>query len=323
MNYNKQVIYVHRYLSGDMNEEEETGFNVWVNEDPHNRKLFSDLSEIWLNSINTVSKNFDASAAFAKHKRLFDQSTSGHQISPTPTFRLFSLKPLMAIAASIILITVAWFVFFFNGSQVFNSGESQMAALTDGSKVWMKEGSKIEYTEKSKARKVTLKGKAYFDVAKDKSRPFIITAGELKVEVLGTSFTVDADAGSIFVKEGTVQVSYKDRLIKLSQNQFLQIDNTGSGIVEDKIFESNDLWFNESLSFNKTPFDVVVNDISAYFNIKFELPQGRDWSNCTFTSGSLKNNTIDEVITTLRLTYELECTKINDSSYKLSRVKCK
>ena len=56
---------------------------------------------------------------------------------------------------------------------------------------------------------------------------------------------------------------------------------------------------------------------------QFIIPTQRDWSKCTFTSGPLKTATVDEVMTILKLTYELDYVRQNDNSIKISRVKCK
>ena len=84
--------------------------------------------------------------------------------------------------------------------------------MEDGTVILLKPNSSIEYPAKFSAvdRKVTLKGEAFFDVTKDKNRPFIISTSELTVKVLGTSFNVMAYEGakeiSVAVKTGKVSV---------------------------------------------------------------------------------------------------------------------
>lgn len=323
MNYNQQVIYVHRYLSGDMNIEEETIFKTWISQDEHNSKLYSDISAIWNSSVNDTPLTFDHNAAFLKHKMKIEQSVQEIETPKSKEFKIFQLRNWAAIAAGLTIFIAAWFVFTNNSGQTYTTDKGLMAALNDGSKVMMKEGSSVKYFDKEKERKIKLKGKAYFDVATDKSKPFIINADGLTIEVLGTIFTVDSETKSVFVKEGIVEVTFNEQKYKLTANQYLQLINGKVAHAENKTFDPDSLWFNEDLSFNKTPLDKVLNDISVYFNVKFELPQGKDWSNCTFTSGSLKDNTLEEIITTLRLTYELECVKAGENTYKVSRVKCK
>ena len=93
-----------------------------------------------------------------------------------------------------------------------DSRATRRVALEDGTVIVLQPNSSIEYPEKFSAhdRKVTLKGEAFFDVTKDKNRPFIITTSEVTVRVLGTSFNVMAYEGakevSVAVKTGKVSV---------------------------------------------------------------------------------------------------------------------
>src|SRR5690606_22131597 len=83
--------------------------------------------------------------------------------------------------------------------------------LEDGTKVWLNSSSKISYPKKfsTGSRKVTLYGEAYFDVAKDKNRPFLIETNGTEIRVLGTSFNVNAynETVSTTLVEGSLKVS--------------------------------------------------------------------------------------------------------------------
>ncbi len=96
--------------------------------------------------------------------------------------------------------------------EVNDSKFTNRVVLEDGTVILLKPNSSIEYPAKFSAvdRKVSLKGEAFFDVTKDKSRPFIISTSALTVKVLGTSFNVMAYEGakeiSVAVKTGKVSV---------------------------------------------------------------------------------------------------------------------
>ena len=330
MRYNHVIIYIHRFLSGEMDKTEESDFNKWVNSDEQNKKLFSDISTIWSASSNFPAEKFDAKKAFLKHKlRLEDEAAALKSIDnhseniKKPQPKIFYIRPLIAIAASLILVLAAWFIVSENSGNTYDSKVSLIASLDDGSRVWMKDGAKIEFKEKSNKRLVELNGKAYFEVAKDDKKPFTVVADGMEVKVVGTMFTVDSKEKSVFVKEGVVDVYFKGNTKRVEANQKVNVLQGRLSEVNDLDFYTTAFWINDNLTFNKTPFDIVINDISEYFGVKFDIPQGRDWSNCTFTSGSLKSNSLDDIITTLKLTYELDCVKINDKNYKISKVKCK
>lgn len=96
------------------------------------------------------------------------------------------------------------------------TAEPLIVSLEDGSRVTLDPGSKISYpahfagAQHSGGREVFLSGKAFFDIAKDPSKPFFVYANELVTKVLGTSFTVrsfaDEQEVSVAVKTGKVAV---------------------------------------------------------------------------------------------------------------------
>ncbi|WP_281234041.1 FecR family protein [Flavobacterium gelatinilyticum] len=120
----------------------------------------------------------------------------------------------------------AVFVMFFAGYQFIsrnNPTKIEMAStktfpkdirllfLPDGTRVWLNENSEIYYPEKfsGKDRTVTLKGEAFFEVKRDEKRPFIISSGDIKTTVLGTSFSVTAYENKqpeVSVRTGKVKV---------------------------------------------------------------------------------------------------------------------
>lgn len=89
-------------------------------------------------------------------------------------------------------------------------GEIRRVPLADGSLVAINTQSALDVTLKPKARQVTLKeGEAWFQVAKDPARPFVVAAGAVRVRAVGTAFSIRRDAGSavdVMVTEGVVEV---------------------------------------------------------------------------------------------------------------------
>lgn len=93
------------------------------------------------------------------------------------------------------------------------TGQRVNITLSDGTNVWLNARTKIVYPavfDKS-VRQVAVDGEAYFDVAKDKKRPFIVETGKCNMEVLGTKFNVegysDKDDFEVTLMEGSVRVA--------------------------------------------------------------------------------------------------------------------
>lgn len=121
-----------------------------------------------------------------------------------------------------------------------SKGETYQVKLSDGSIVWLNSASSLEYHSSfagSKERVVKLTGEAFFEVAKDKSRPFIVQAGDQQVQVLGTQFNVnsykDEPAIATTLVEGSVKVSSDNGQCLIKPGQ--QVINDGVSMSLQKI----------------------------------------------------------------------------------------
>jgi transmembrane sensor len=102
------------------------------------------------------------------------------------------------------------------------SGSRTKIQLPDGSSVWLNGGSKLVYDNRhfgETVREVTLTGEGYFDVVKNKEKPFIIHANRINIKVLGTAFNIKAYPGEknteTSLVRGSIEVTMKDRKDKI------------------------------------------------------------------------------------------------------------
>ena len=132
-----------------------------------------------------------------------------------------SLRYALAFAATLVLLLTAGLIFITReteetpliSKELLNdiSGTTFVARLEDGSIVYLSENSSIKHPEKfsSDERKIEMEGEAFFDIARDESKPFIINAGNTEVQVLGTSFELICHDGEtvLSVKTGKVRLT--------------------------------------------------------------------------------------------------------------------
>jgi transmembrane sensor len=137
---------------------------------------------------------------------------------PTPSAGMTRRQIVLSgsIAASVALLTSAGLVWRFLKQQTYATqiGETRVVPLVDGSVVTLNTNSKVVVNYTKSAREIhLLQGEALFDVAKNKSRPFIVFAGDTQVRAVGTSFTVKLLPErpiQVLVQEGTVEVKRPD-----------------------------------------------------------------------------------------------------------------
>ncbi|NJB71076.1 ferric-dicitrate binding protein FerR (iron transport regulator) [Saonia flava] len=146
------------------------------------------------------------------------------------------IRNLLKIAASITVIMGLTF-FSYKKSDIVKEqpvaelvkttawGQKLTVTLPDGTSIKLNSGSVIKFPEKfdERTREVELNGEAFFDVAKDLNKPFIIKSGSLSTKVLGTSFNVnaypDSERIAVTVASGKVKISSKNRNTILTPNQ--------------------------------------------------------------------------------------------------------
>lgn len=116
------------------------------------------------------------------------------------------------IAAGITLVVATWLALNVSGRQTYTTavGEQRVIELVDGSIVYLNTHSRVEvrYTDESRSLRL-LDGQAFFKVAHDTSRPFIVQSDGMKIQAIGTQFDVyrRASGTRVAVLEGLVQIS--------------------------------------------------------------------------------------------------------------------
>jgi transmembrane sensor len=344
MEVTEKLIFVQRYYARELSASEEQKYLHLLEGDSEIKTMHTQVGQIWSQPAPEPVFTFDKDRAFQKHLAILQ---AGGELSPegkepvnvvnvdkpeavikqlnSERSKINPMRWLGAIAAASVLVFGAMFVF--NNEKVVDTlsaaNQASVASLIDGTQVNMNQGSTLDVYSFGKTRKVALKGEAYFSVKSNPEQPFVVSTDLAEIKVLGTKFTVSTIDKTVNVQEGKVEVTVNGVSKILTADQ--KVSFVGGNIGEPEVvdFEALPLWFNNDLTFNNAPFDKVVADLSKFYNIKFELPQSRDWKGCTFTASSLKDEKFEDVLLILQLTYELQYAKINETTYKLSKVRCR
>lgn len=181
---------------------------------------------------------------------------------------------LAASFAAVIASGVLWQANRFSAIYETRIGEMKTVALPDGSSLTLNTGTtaRVHYT--LLARGVSLdRGEALFDVAKNKSRPFVVTAGSYAVRAVGTSFSVSKVAQQPFtvtVREGTVAISMSNAggvtMVSGGERAVAQAD--GSLSVGDAQLARDFAWLDGRISFRQEPLGSVVRAFERYSTIR-------------------------------------------------------
>ena len=145
-----------------------------------------------------------------------------------------------------------------------------LVTLSDGTKVMLNANSTLEYPasfDDAEVREVRLKGEAHFEVTKNPHRPFVVKAGEMQTQVLGTIFDVKAyrkDAPKVTLMQGKVKVSNAETEVEMrpGQTATLQADK----IVVSKASSSASDWLEGDFDMDQVTLAEAMSDIGAWYN---------------------------------------------------------
>ncbi|MCL6273757.1 FecR domain-containing protein [Muricauda sp. 2012CJ35-5] len=159
-------------------------------------------------------------------------------------------------------------------------GQKSRIKLPDGSTVYLNYNSRISYASKFKnKREIYLEGEAFFEVAKDSTRPFLVNSSGLVTRALGTAFNVKAEKGKkveVGLVEGKISVGPS-----FGEKQAEIIDDTGGkatydatkGEIEISAYDDMDFykWTKRVLVFKAASFDEIVETLENWYDVEIKV----------------------------------------------------
>jgi ferric-dicitrate binding protein FerR (iron transport regulator) len=190
--------------------------------------------------------------------------------------------------------------------------------LADGSKVWLNAASSLRYptTFTGKQRTVELTGEGYFEVAHNPAMPFHVKAGEMNVQVLGTHFNINSYEDEPLIRttliEGEVNVSKKEKAIKLSPGQQAVFDNTGE-LTLNKNVNTDEIiaWKEGYMHFENADLKTILRQVARWYDIEI-VYEGFN-SNQTFFVILKRSNSLRKLLESLQdnnIRYTIEGKKL-------------
>lgn len=208
------------------------------------------------------------------------------------------------------------------------AGSNSKIVLPDGSTIWLNAGSKLEYDknfDKGSNREVYLDGEAYFDVAKNPSRPFIIHTQKIDIRVLGTVFNVKSYSADQSTEtsliHGSIEVTMpgrpNEKIIMKPAEKLVVMNNAAQLLTVSKpnkvapvvlssinylpsdstVIETS--WMDNRLIFRDKSFMELAHELQRKYDIAFKF-EDANAGNLMF-DGNFKNETIHQALQALQL----------------------
>lgn len=195
----------------------------------------------------------------------------------------------------------------YNMVTVPRGGEYKLV-LADGTIVWLNSDSHIRYpvTFSGDTRQVELEGEAYFEVAKDKEKPFIVRMNEYNVRVTGTQFNVrnysNENLATTLV-EGRVQIEKKGRVDRLRPGQQAILENNEIRIRTVNVNEQV-AWRHGAFGFTQCRLENIMEELARWYDVDV-FYMNQQVKNYHFSAWFKRSSSINEVINILEKTKKI------------------
>ncbi|QSE98060.1 FecR family protein [Fulvivirga lutea] len=303
-------ILIAKVITGQSTYDERIAVEDWCKESAENQQVFDHYKKLY-----AIDKGHftvpDLAIDVDSEWELFRSKVSGAKtIEMTPKSSANWLK----VAAAILLIFASTFIIYkylFSDSLIIHqtADAKQEYVLPDKSIVTLNANSSISYTSEfgSTTRAIELKGEAFFEVERNEKLPFIISAGDARVTVLGTSFNVSttSSATEVVVSTGLVALSSQstDKKIELGVGDAGKLSSQGELIQyknEDTNFNS---WKTGLIVFESTSLKKAIEDLNKVYKSSISISD-EVTATCEVTA-TFDNQPLDSVLKVLTSTLDL------------------
>lgn len=257
-----------------------------------------------------LSKNHTDVFKDERHRKQIERQLSQNISRPK---KRISFPKWARVAASIVLMaSVVYFVHINTKAEekvdpivevtkTTEWGQKLNLTLADGTQIRLNSGSTITYPDRFEGdvREVVLEGEAFFDVAKNPDKPFVIRSGEVLTTVLGTSFNIntypDSQQIAVTVASGKVKVASHENEIHLGPNEQGIFDKKTKTISKKMTDISTFLnWKDGIIHFEDTSLAQVVESLERWYGVIFVF-ENENLRNCHVTA-TYKNEMLPAVL---------------------------
>ena len=306
---------IPKWLALTASQEELKILNDWANQSSENLELLENLQKIWnedtpepiLVNVNAKANQIWESAMTDNPKKLIEWT-----------------KISKYAAVLLILVSACFWTFYGNNFENVDeeevltevpsyilrenkAGRKIKLSLPDGSIAYLNSSSSIKYLDdfEGKERRVFIEGEAFFEVAKDHTKPFIVVSKSIETIALGTSFNVNAFDSSltrISLIEGVVKINQTEKQGTssiLSPGTEVIVNHETKTVVEQS-FELDDVigWKTGKLVFNHATLDQVVERLERWYGVEIKV-KGKKPSKWIVTT-VYDNQSLKNVLTDLQ-----------------------
>lgn len=300
------------FIKGDLNDPQRVEVRNWIASSPKHQAHFERIRDIWdLHGQKAEQYQPEMDVAWQRIEgAIEDRPPVWHWV-----YRV--------AAGLVLMLGIAYFMINHQGTpstlglvEHVAGSSSKIVNLPDGSIITLNQGSKITFNAAfdQSIRQLQLVGEAFFEIARDENRPFIIETSRSKTQVLGTSFSISESEilTTLTVVSGKVSFSSKsDESVILTKGDRGTISSSGQ-LTKSKNVDPNFLsWQTGNLVFENASIGSVLTDLEQHYEVHF-----RSESSITTTlTAQFNNQSLEEVLEIVSSTLDIEITPVDSTTY--------
>ena len=297
--YYKELI--EQYFDGNITDAEIKELSDWIKNDRH-------LQNWWEEEFSKSDAGINPVLRDKLFARIKEQTQGKEETQGKEKPRTIRMNPWKWAAAIVFPICIAFFTYYLvDSSQTVGApfivkadkGDKATIELPDGTNVVLNSASQLSYLNNfgENGRRVQLNGEAYFKVAHDEKRAFIVQVGDLEVKVLGTSFNVsayeDAKDVTVVLLEGKVGVYAQKMSHIMKPGDKIEYNKATHKITATQVHPSDYIeWTKGNIYFEKESLENIMKTLSRIYDVEIRFDSNKlpnEYFTGTIPGGGIQN----------------------------------
>lgn len=310
-----RIELLHRLIAGSTTEEENRQLMEWFRQCASREEFFKLFESAWKESSDEMPRDVQE-RMYRRLSRGLDEEKKQAKVIPLRSRFSRKIWQRVAVACIIVVLSLVNYNMYHKQKQLSTQnfmvsaekGQRAFVTLPDSTKVWLNSDTKISYPADygMKERNVALVGEAYFEVAKNPAKRFVVKTKGMQVEALGTAFNINAYKNdnkmiaSLF--SGSVRVSYEDHVAILKPHESVKVDLLTRNFLqyEDNNMKNIALWRENEITFDGESLEEIASIINRLYNTTIYIEDESLKKECYI--GTVRNNSLENFIDIINLT---------------------
>lgn len=312
---------LHRYMQGKGTAEECIAAENWLQEhvaEPEYDPMFRRLLDA-----TPVEPDAPALQRIRRRLEMLLAATADRPVrSPRPLLRIVRFAAVAALLVAALVpylrpaVQTEWHEIY------VAQGETREITLSDGTQLWLNSGSRVFYPERfdGRERRIRIDGEVFADVAKDRRHPFVVSASDVEVRVLGTQFSLKSYAENPNIEVALIEGSVAMRAgnpgksvdYTLTPGDMIRYNRTSGSLETYRIdTETYGSWHsNRNLCFVNQTLGDIATDLERRFNVKIII-EGSELAEAQYYASFINNESLDRILRALNSNDNMRISRIN------------